>query len=231
MIHQSHPPSKQASLSALHWRVRRGCLNVRRIEYEASVLASVHGAVRLGHDLELVGLLRGVGLSEDAISALRFRGTGGEYGVILPTERTWNQTRLKERAFDVGLRASATVRPILIISPAELRLEPRLGNAQHIFRAKTAPACGDMETLTACIDDRGGEAALVECEAALAGPHPRERVFGLVYSGHLAMNLEVGLTDRSAVRLRHPFPNWGWEALGWRPIQAAQPDPAGTAPS
>lgn len=200
--------------------MRRGCLNVKRLEYEASVLASVHGVVRIGCHEELADLLRQASLGDDAISALLFRGTGREYDVILPTDRTWNQTRLRQRVFEVGLRASAVGRRILIVPPAELRLQPRLRNAQKIFHTKTVPACGDRETTTACIDARGGEAALVECEAALAGPWSKERVFGLVYCGHLAMDLEVEITHSSAVRLRNPYPDWGWETLGWRPVQA-----------
>lgn len=192
---------------------------MKRLEYEASVLASVNGAVRLGHDVELAGLLRRVGLGDDAISVLRLRGTDGEYRVILPTDRTWNHARLKERVLGVGLHASALGLPILIASPAVLRRQPRLGNAQHIFRAMTVPACGDLERSTACIDARSGEAALVECQAAVAGQDPRRRIFGLVFGGHLALDLDEEITDRSTVRLRSRRPDWGWEALGWRPIQ------------
>jgi hypothetical protein len=200
--------------------MRRGFLNAKRLDYEASVLASVYGAVRLGEDLELTGLLREVGLGEDAISALRFRQNGSEYSVILPTERTWKQARLKDRAFGVGLRESAVGRSVLIVPPAEVRLQPRLRNAKRIYHTKMVPACGDMETLIACINAWGDGASLIDCEAALAGPHPRNRVFGLVYGGHFAMDLMVGITDQSVVRLRHPHPNGCWETLGWRPVHA-----------
>ncbi|MCJ2121777.1 hypothetical protein [Methylobacterium sp. J-077] len=220
MIQEDPPPRRHASLSALRWRMRRGCLNAKRLEYEASVLASIYGAVRLGEDLELAGLLREVGLGEDAISALRFRQNSSEFGVILPTDHTWNQGRLKDRAIGVGLRESAVGRSVLIVPPAEVRLQPRLHNAKRIYHTKMVPACGDLETLTTCIDARGDGASLIDCEAALAGPHPRNRIFGLVYGGHFTMDLMAGITDQSVVRLRHPHPNWCWEALGWHPIHA-----------
>jgi hypothetical protein len=221
MIQEAPLSRRQAPFSALRWRMRRGFLNVKRLDYEASVLASVHGAVRLGPDLQLAGLLRGVGLGDDAISILRFRQSGCEFSLVLPTERTWRNTRAKGRAYAVCIHESAAGRLILIVPPAELKLRPRLNNAKRIFHTKMVPACGDLETLTACINDRGGEATLIDCEAVLAGLHPRNRVFGLVYGGHLAMNLNVAITDLSTVRLQQSNPKWSWEVLGWRPIHTA----------
>jgi hypothetical protein len=200
--------------------MHRGCLNAKRLEYEASVLASVHGAVRLGHDAELSDLLREGGLGDDAISALRFQGTGSEYSVVLPTDRTWNHARLKGRVLDIGLRASALGRSILIASPAIMRRQPRLGNALHIFHTMMVPACGDLERSTACVDARGGEATLLECQAAVPGRDPRRRIFGLVFGGHLVLDLHTEITDLSTVRLRSRQPDWGWEVLGWCPVQA-----------
>jgi hypothetical protein len=192
-------PPRHPSLSALRWRMQRGCNNARRLAYEATVLMSVHGA----------------GLGSDTVVAVRFRRSGSEYGVVLPTDRTWNQPRLRDLAFAVGYRAATGGHRVVIASPAEVRAQPRLGNAQSIFHTKAPPACGDLEELTRHIDERGGEAPLIDCRAALSGRDARERIFGLLFGGHLRMDLTTPLTDQSVVRLRLPDQASGWEALGW----------------
>lgn len=199
-------------------------MNARRLGCEASVLAAVHGAVRLGMDQELCCLLRRAGLGEDAVTAIRLRGSGREYGVILPTDRTWSQPRLRGYAFSAGFRALAGGHQVLIVPPADVRLQPRLANAHWIFQAKEVPACGDVDALTRCIEARGGKASLAACEAALASPLARERIFGLVFGGHLEMDLMTELTGESVVRRRPPCWTFGWGALGWQLLQIDQAD-------
>jgi hypothetical protein len=216
MPQDGFPHRSRTSRSALRWRMRRGCCNAKRLEYEASVLASVYGAVRLGRDEELRSLLARRGLGEDAVSALRFREADTEYGVILPTDRTWNLPRLQCLTFDVGFDMSTEGHRILVIPPADLRLQPRLANAQHVFHAKKAPARGDLDVLIRWIETHGGEATLGACVAALDSPGARERVFGLVFGGHLALDLASAITDLSIVRLGARFRTSSWDRLGWR---------------
>ena len=108
-----------------------------------------------------------------------------------------------------------------------MRLEPRLANALRIFQRKETPASGDAEAVTRIIEARGGEASLSECEAALDSPLARERIFGLVFGGHLQMDLSSALTERSTVRLRPPDWTFRWDVLGWHPIvgESAGPPP------
>lgn len=219
MPQDDFPPRNQASRSALRWRMRRGCYNAKRLEYEATVLASVYGALRLGRDEELRSLLARRGLGEDAISALRFREADAEYGVILPTDRTWNLPRLQGLTFDAGFDMSAAGHRILVVPPADVRLQPRLANAQHVFHAKKAPACGDLDVLIRWIETQGGEAPLDACVAALDSPGARERIFGLVFGGHLALDLASAITDLSIVRLGSRCRTSSWDRLGWRILQ------------
>lgn len=179
------------------------------------MLGSVHGATRLGLDRELCFQLARAGLADDAVTAIRFRGAGREYGVILPTHRTWKHTRLRGSVRAVGLRASAAGRHVLIVPPSDVQRQPRLANAHHIFQKKLVPSWGDAELTTRCIEESGGRASLSACEAALASPLARGRVFGLAFAGHLEIDLETELTDRSIVRLRPPGWTFGWGALGW----------------
>lgn len=179
------------------------------------MLGSVHGATRLGPDRELCLQLAHAGLADDAITAIRFRGAGREYGVILPTYRTRKHARLRETMRVVGLRALETGRHILIVPPGDVQRQPRLSNAHQIFQRKLVPSWGDAELTSRCIEDCCGEASLGACEAALASPLARGRVFGLAFSGHLEIDLATELTDQSIVRLRLPGWTFGWDALGW----------------
>lgn len=215
MPHRRFSAPHHASRSALRWRMRRGCHNAKRLEYEASVLATVHGAVRLKRADELSSLLARADLGADTAGALRFRESGVEYDLVLPTDRTWNLPRLRRAVADVGLRASSEGLRILIVPPAEVRSQPRLANAQHIFHAKKVPACGDLDRLTRWMQERGSEAPLVACEAELDSPEARERIFGLVFGGHLAIDLASPMTDQSIVRLRARRGTSSWDQLGW----------------
>lgn len=206
------------------WQTWRRCCNASRLGYEASVLGSVYGATRLGPDQELCLQLARAGLADDALTAIRFRGAGIEYSVILPTHRTWKHSRLRESIRAVGMRAVATGRHILIVSPSDVQRQPRLSNAHHIFQKKLVPGWGDAELTTRCIEGGGGEASLVDCEAALASPLARGRVFGLAFAGHVEIDLATELTDRSIVRLKPPGWTFGWDALGWSLLPSASAD-------
>lgn len=225
--HRSFPRRHGPSLSPFARRTRRGCRNAKRLSFEASAVAAVHGALGLGIDHDLRGLLAHSGLGEDAVAAVRFRGPDREYGVILPTDRTWKRPRLRRLAYSVAAQASASGVRSLVVPPAHVRLEPRLANALRIFQRKETPASGDAEAVTRIIEARGGEASLSECEAALDSPLARERIFGLVFGGHLQMDLSSALTERSTVRLRPPDWTFRWDVLGWHPIvgESAGPPP------
>ncbi|MGW5837951.1 hypothetical protein ACWFZ6_08010 [Methylorubrum extorquens] len=174
--------------------------------------------MRLGLDDELCRLLGRAGLGEDAVTAVRFRGSGRESGVIVPTHRTWDRSRLRALAFEVACRALHDERDVLVVPPAEVEREPRLTNARRIFGAKEVPAYGDASALVRCIALRGGEATLADCEAALAGPFARKRIFGLVFGGHVEIDLSTELAEQTLVRLRSQDWTFGWNALGWRSI-------------
>lgn len=229
MPQDAFPPRNSPSRSALRWRMRRGCYNAKRLEYEATVLASVCGAVRLGRDEELRSSLARRGLGEDAVSALRFREADFEYGVVLPTDRTWNLPRLRGPTFDVGFEMSAAGHRILVVPPADVRLQPRLANAQHVFHAKKVPACGDLDVLIRWIETQGGEAPLDACVAALDSPGARERIFGLVFGGHLSLDLASKITGLNLLRLGSRCRMSSWDKLGWRILRTGRA-PAGTSP-
>lgn len=229
MPQDGSPPRNHKSRSALRWRMRRGCYNAKRLEYEATVLASVCGAVRLARDEALRSTLARRGLGEDAVAALRFREADSEFGVILPTDRTWNLPRLRDTTLDVGFDLSAAGHRILVVPPADVRLQPRLANAQHVFHAKKAPACGDLDVLIRWIETQGGEAPLDACVTALDSPGARERIFGLVFGGHFALDLASAITDLSIVRLGSRCRTSSWDKLGWR-ILPTDRAPARTSP-
>ncbi|MGV7030528.1 hypothetical protein [Methylobacterium symbioticum] len=225
-VHRSFPRRRGAIPSPFRRRTWRGGINARRLGCEASVLATVHGAIRLGLDRDLCTQLARAGLEQDAVTAVLFRGSGREYGVILPTHRTWRHSRLRGLAFSVGRRASAAGRLVLVVPPVEVQRQPRLANAHRIFDGKVVPACGDADAVKRCIEEHGGEAPLASCEASLAGQLARERVFGLAFGGHLEIDLATEFTDRSAVRLRQPCWTFDWDALGWAVIPMPSSDPS-----
>ena len=169
-------------------------------------------------------MLARFGLGEEAVAAVHFRGSGREYRVILPTDRTWKRPRLRRVVYSAATVASAGGAESLVVPPADVRLEPRLANALPISHRKETPASGAVEALNCIIAARGGQAPLAECEAGLDSPQARERIFGLVYGGHLKLDLNTELNDRSAVRLRPPDWTFSWDVLGWQPIVG---DPAG----
>lgn len=220
------PCRRGRPLSPFGWQTWRGYCNAKRLGYEASILASVHGAIRLGVDRELCLRLGRAGLGEDAVTAVRFRVSGGEYGVILPTYRTWRHARPRGLAFAVGRRALTDGYGVLIVSPTDVQQEPRLSNAHRIAHEKLVPACGDARSVARCIEELGGEAPLAACEAALASPLARGRIFGLVFGGQLDIDFSAEITDRSIVRLRPPCWAFDWDALGWHPIQSNDEPPA-----
>lgn len=231
--HRSFPRRHGQSLSPFAQRTGRGCRNAQRLGYEASVVAAVHGALHLGIDRDLCGLLADSGLGKDAVAAVRFRGSGREYGVILPTDRTWKRPRLRRLAYSVAALASVDGVECLVVPPRAVRLEPRLANALRIFHRKETPASGDAEAVNRIIETLGGEAPLVDCEAGLDSPRARERIFGLVFGGHLEIDLSTELTGRSAVRLRPPDWTFHWDVLGWHPVDGgpAGPPPPPDAPT
>jgi len=196
----------------------------RRLGCKASILASVHGAIRLGLDQDLCCQLARVGLEEDAVTVIRFRGLEIEYSVILPTCRTWKQARLRGLAFEVDRRVQTDGHHVLVVPPADVQRKPRFANAHYVFHEKLVPACGDVHAVTRCIKQFGGEAPLDACQAALSGPLGRRRIFGLLLGGHIEIDLAFELPDRSIVRLREQCWAFDWAVLGWRLLGLEQED-------
>lgn len=223
------PRRRARPLLPFSWQTWRRCADAKRLGYEASVLASVHGATRLGLDQELCLLLARAGLGEDAVAAVRLRGAGRDYGVILPTRRTWRHSQLRGLVHAVGVRAIAGGHRVLIVPPDDVQREPRLANAHHIFQRKLVPSCGDLEVVARHVEELGGEASLATCEGALASPLAEERIFGLVFAGHLEIDLSIVLTDRSVVRLRQPGWTFDWAALGWGLLRSDGGDPVASS--
>lgn len=222
MPESSFSPRNVAVRSALRWRMRRGRRNTRRLEYEASVLASICGAIPLGPDERLRDSLARRGMEEDAVGTVRFSEVDGKYGMILPTDRTWNQTRLRGLIYDAGFESSAAGERILIVPPADVRLQPRLANALCVFNQKKVPIRRDLDAVAGLLESRDGEAPLVACEAALDSPGARERIFGLLFGGYLELDLLSPITDRSMVRLGSRCRTSGWGQLGWRILRSDQ---------
>nr|WP_137827982.1 hypothetical protein [Methylobacterium sp. L1A1] len=184
------------------------------------MLASVFGAVPLGHDEGLRNLLARRGLEEDAVGTLRFREADGEFGMILPTDRTWNQMRLRGLILEVGFESSAAGERILVVPPTEVRMQPRLANALHVFDQKKVPIRSDLDAVACWLKSHDGEAPLAACEAVLDSPRSRERIFGLVFGGYLALDLLSPITDRSMVQLGPRCRTSGRDQLGWRILRS-----------
>ena len=220
------PRRRVRPLSSLAWRLRRGYSNTKRLRYEVSVLAVVHGAIRLGIEQELCQRLAQAGLGEDAVTAVRFHAWDVVYDVIVPTYRTWTHPRLHGIALSVGLRVPAHRHLTLIAPPAEIQAEPRLGNAHRIFHDKLVPIRGDAGSAIRCIEEHGGQASLVACETALGSPFAKERIFGLVFGGYLEIDLTAEIAEQSIVRIGRDTESFDWAGLGWRMLANDEQDPS-----
>ncbi|WP_132254936.1 hypothetical protein [Methylobacterium segetis] len=145
-----------------------------------------------------------------------------EATIIVPTTRTWYRPHLRTLVDCLCAEAHGLGRDVAVVSPIEVRRQPRLGGAECVLRSMKPPAAGDASTLARSIAARGGAANLATCAAALPGPYALDRIFGLMAGGLLSIDLDIELGAESIVRLREaswPFP---WDALGWRSARQGQ---------
>lgn len=217
-----HIHSKSARVQpsrALSWQARRGYANAERLGQDVSMLAVAHGATCLGRDEQAATLFDRAGLGADAIAVVRFRASGMTSTVAIPTYRTWNRYTSRRLAVDISEAAFAVGRLVVVASPHDVTLQPRLGNAGRICRSMLPPAAGDAEAVRARIRIAGGEASLRSCQAALGPPLSLARIFGLMVGGQLAIDLETPLGDDSTVRVRPDGWIFDWGMFGWQAIR------------
>ena len=89
------------------------------------------------------------------------------------------------------------------------------------------PAIGDASALLRFLETQSGEASLAQCEAILASPFAGERIFGLMASGLVEIDLSLPICGQSRVRLRSSESPFDWVgARGKAPASDKVPSPA-----
>ena len=193
-------PPVQA-LAGLNWQTRRGRANAARLCADLRVLAMVHGAIPIGPD-EVVGdQFDRVQLGPDAVALERFRLFRTATTIAVPTFRTWSCGKRRRLTYATAEAALATGRIVLVASPLDVILQPRLANAITMLRRMRPPAIGDAEAVRERIVGDGGTTKLGICAETLASPFAMNRIFGLMVGGVLEIDFSVPLGPESMVRL------------------------------
>lgn len=217
----SHPDRcvrAKTSFSPLHWRARREYSCVKRLGSELSALAAVHGATCLVPDETLRSSFDRVHLGTDAVALVRFRFAGVTSTIAVPTFRTWSRNERRRLAISIAEGAFAVGRYVQVVSPYDVTLQPRLANAMRMFQVMRPPIDGDARAVRRRIVADGGTTSLQACEEALACPSSRERIFGLMAGGTIAIDLAGLLGSHSTVRLNPDGWTFDWDVLGWQAV-------------
>lgn len=217
----SHPDRcvrVKPSFSPLHWQARREYSCVKRLESELSKLAAVYGATGLVPDETLRTRFERVHLGTDTVALVRFRFAGVTSTIAVPTFRTWGRNERRRLAISIAESAFASGRYVQVVSPYDVTLQPRLANAIRIHQNMRPPSAGDVSAVQLRITADGGTTSLQACEEALDCPSSRERIFGLMAGGKIAIDLAVPLGPQSAVRLNPDGWTFDWDVLGWQSV-------------
>lgn len=219
----SHPDqslTRARPFSALHWRARRGILNAERLGSDLSILAMAHGATCLGTDETVRSHFDRAHLGVDAIALVRFRLARLTSTIAVPTFRAWSRDDQRRLAMSIADAAFGAGRIVLVVSPYDVILQPRLKNAMRIFRSMRPPGVGDADVVRARISADGGTTSLRSCEEALDCEFSRKRIFGLMVGGVLAIDLSTPLGPESTLWSRPAGWIPDWDLLGWPAVRS-----------
>jgi len=178
----------------------------------------VHGATGLAPDKTIQSRFDRVNLGADAVALVRFRSDGVPSTIAVPTFRTWCRNDRRTLAISIAEGAFAAGRYVQVVSPYDVVLQPRLANATVIFGAMRPPIAGDARAVRDRIFADGGITSLRACEDALDCPSSRERIFGLMAGGVIAIDLAGDLGSDSTVRLNPDGWSFDWDVLGWQAV-------------